>query len=384
MDLAEIVETIFGFAMLFFLLFLTIAVLGALATSSKKPRRRRSKNRRFSGRTFYTPREFSYVNNSNSNQFLVYFVENPELKALKLGVGTAGRVFQFLESRVEPHEAAENKGWKVLKVAKFSNGDLDFELGKNYAYEAEKRAHFYWRKVLELPIHLSDVDVGYSEIREYGQTKWRLTKGYTETAELGLVCEQSTWSYVLKSPGFIEEIGDFNDHPRQLNLIKPEHLMVDVPPGYFDLGDKKVTHFRERVTKSPEERFWEKVRKDSNNCWIWEAAVVNRVYEYGVFNFDGKNQMAHKISWKLIKGSMNEDVILEKTCETKRCVNPEHWTTSQRLKSRGGITRVSEFTCLTEGCENPSKTVTKPGRCEKCKQKAKRERRKLREKDRLI
>jgi hypothetical protein len=377
MDFGAIAETIFGFVMLGFMIFITFGIFFGLVNDSKTPRRRRRQSAR-TYRKMYEVRDFSYASNPNSKEFLVYFIENKTLNSLKLGVGTSGRVLQFINSHSGPSYETENKNWEVLRIAKFSTSELDFEVGRDNAYEAEKRAHYYWRKVLSLPVHLSDHQIGYSQIEEYGQTRWKLTKGYTETAEIGKVCEQSTWHYVTNSPGFLEESKAFNENPRDLECIYPEHLDYEYPLDYFEKASKKVSHLILKPRKNVEDRFWAKVSKRDDGCWIWEGATLNDRYGYGIFAYKDKNQTAHRVAWQLVKQENVENLILDKLCGTFKCINPDHWGLSSRLKSIDGKKRVSEFICITEGCTNSSRTVTKAGVCEPCNQRAKRKRRKLR------
>jgi hypothetical protein len=69
----------------------------------------------------------------------------------------------------------------------------------------------------------------------------------------------------------------------------------------------------------------------------------------------------------------------KKAAGNKSCVRTAHWEISVRRKSKPGEVRISPFTCTTPNCDKPSVTMTVAGLCDSCRQRAKRERRKLRE-----
>jgi hypothetical protein len=169
-----------------------------LDTSSnrRKPKRRRRSSQYSSGQSRkkyinYGPRsEFQYVDNVSPGEFVVYFIENPKLNALKIGVGRAGRVHQLLNSHVERSDESEGVGWQVLRVAQFSFNDNDYAKGREKAYEAERRVKFYWKSQGNEPF-LSDEQMGHSRVnqRSTGEVIWIRTPGWSETVQIGKVCE---------------------------------------------------------------------------------------------------------------------------------------------------------------------------------------------------
>ncbi len=189
-----------------------------------------------------------YFRDKDPGVFLLYFVTNPRLDASKIGVGSAGRVFEFLDSHVEPNVESPNFGWKVLRVAEFDSFQGDYEDSKLSAYEAERRAHFYWRKTLGLKPFLRKSGLGYSRYFLDGDIKWGETKGWSETVQASKICEQSTWNFVLKSyPDEVQDVtSQFNSRARKLKVRYFDHLKFDTPPGYSD-SQNRVT-----ATLSPE------------------------------------------------------------------------------------------------------------------------------------
>jgi hypothetical protein len=210
-----------------------------------------------------------------------------------------------------------------------------------------------------------------------------LTKGYTETVQKDLVCEVSTWNYVINSSGFIEEQNNFMGYePRELRLFHQDHSRLEEPIGFENFKVKKVHHYYERdlatrEKRSVEERFWAKVNKNDSDCWEWQGAKTNDKYGYGLFNFLDHLVTAHKVAWILEDKEELGNSLLENVCGNRSCVKPDHWKKSVRTFNIDGKTRVSKYTCINDGCERPSTAIHKASLCEPCKQKVKRNRRKL-------
>lgn len=69
-------------------------------------------------------------------------------------------------------------------------------------------------------------------------------------------------------------------------------------------------------------RFWSFVDKTSSDCWIWTGRLYH--HGYGVFKFNKKNFVAHRVSWELVNGEIPADLQLDHLCKQRNCVNPEH------------------------------------------------------------
>ena len=313
-----LVELIFGFAMLGFILFMIIGIPMTMIADSKKPKTRRRKyqqNRTYSAYDF-TPKEFDYFHKSDRGEFFVYFIANEKLGALKIGVGNSGRIRQLLGSFSLKDEESPNIGWEVLKVARFSDSATDYETGKLNGNEAEKRAHYYWRYVLNLPLYVSEEQMGYSRIRKNDKTMWVITPGYTETANLNKVCEVSTWNYVKKAPGFIGETETYSGvNSRELRLLHEGHSTLDIPTNYENFTLVHVNHVNPKAIES------RKVTSDKSH------------------DKDEKNP-PKKASQPILK-------VQKKT---------EPYTA-------GGI---GIYPCTTPSCKWPSASMFESAKCEKC------------------
>ena len=79
-----------------------------------------------------------------------------------------------------------------------------------------------------------------------------------------------------------------------------------------------------------EQRFLSKVNKHSGvyknslttECWIWTAG--KDTFGYGRINIDGKNHVAHRISYELYKNKIPEGLLIRHSCDNPACVNPDH------------------------------------------------------------
>jgi hypothetical protein len=69
------------------------------------------------------------------------------------------------------------------------------------------------------------------------------------------------------------------------------------------------------------ERFWKKVKK-TENCWEWTANKIK--HGYGRINFEGRPQLAHRVSWILSNGNIPYGFVICHRCDNPSCVRPDH------------------------------------------------------------
>ncbi len=74
---------------------------------------------------------------------------------------------------------------------------------------------------------------------------------------------------------------------------------------------------------SLQERLTQKISPEPNSgCWLWAGAMQSQ--GYGHIRYQGKNILAHRLSYELRRGAIPEDKFLDHLCRTPACVNPDH------------------------------------------------------------
>lgn len=74
-----------------------------------------------------------------------------------------------------------------------------------------------------------------------------------------------------------------------------------------------------------EERFWPKVRK-TDTCWWWTAGG-DKADGYGRIRAGGRGTptlLAHRAAWEITFGPIPDGLEVCHTCDTPRCVRPDH------------------------------------------------------------
>lgn len=69
-------------------------------------------------------------------------------------------------------------------------------------------------------------------------------------------------------------------------------------------------------------RLFEKVRIDPSGCWIWTGGRTTR--GYGVFYYEGRQDMAHRVAYLFAHGEIAEGDEVDHLCRNRACVNPAH------------------------------------------------------------
>lgn len=121
------------------------------------------------------------------------------------------------------------------------------------------------------------------------------------------------------------------------------------------------------------DRFWAKVRPDSDGCWIWTAATG---HGYGKYWNNGGTHIAHRWLYQLLNGSLGS-LTLDHLCKQTLCVNPAHLEpvdmATNALRGDGPPARNARATHCSRGHEfTPANTIvrlTENGkrRCRTCR-----------------
>lgn len=73
---------------------------------------------------------------------------------------------------------------------------------------------------------------------------------------------------------------------------------------------------------TPEKRFFDRVEKQANGCWLWTGNKNN--YGYGFIWINGKDITTHRFAYQHFIGPIPKGLLVRHRCDTPSCVNPEH------------------------------------------------------------
>lgn len=69
------------------------------------------------------------------------------------------------------------------------------------------------------------------------------------------------------------------------------------------------------------DRFWSKVDK-TGECWIWTA--YRNKGGYGTYRDGRTMSLAHRVSYRAVRGDVPEGKELDHLCRNRSCVRPDH------------------------------------------------------------
>lgn len=94
---------------------------------------------------------------------------------------------------------------------------------------------------------------------------------------------------------------------------------------------------RERLSGSPEDRFWKSFERTAE-CWTWKKRIYSN--GYGSHSVKGVDKLAHRYAYELLVGPIPERKQLDHACHNRACVNPGHLrvvTNKQNNENPAGV-----------------------------------------------
>ena len=82
------------------------------------------------------------------------------------------------------------------------------------------------------------------------------------------------------------------------------------------------------LSEAEKQRFWDKVEKRQDGCWVWTGRTVTtnsagKLF-YGYVHIGSHMYLAHRVSWSMFHGQIPEGMVADHQCHNPLCVNPAH------------------------------------------------------------
>ena len=95
-----------------------------------------------------------------------------------------------------------------------------------------------------------------------------------------------------------------------------------------------------KIAQSPAEYFYDRTLiQNGDECWLWKG-FINQSHGYGIAYLGQSQLRAHRLSYLLHKGPIQDGLVVCHSCDMPRCVNPEHlWIGTQRDNLHDSISK---------------------------------------------
>lgn len=77
------------------------------------------------------------------------------------------------------------------------------------------------------------------------------------------------------------------------------------------------------VIQDPSQRFWIKVQKSNNECWLWKGAKTSSGYGNFMFKMN-EFKPAHRVAYELTYGPISDELFVCHHCDVRLCCRPDH------------------------------------------------------------
>lgn len=92
---------------------------------------------------------------------------------------------------------------------------------------------------------------------------------------------------------------------------------------YYSMKNGSTHPLKKMRTKSAEQRFWLSHEMNESGCWIWKGRPQGS-NGYGRIKVNGTYTAAHRYSYFLHCGDIQDGMLVMHICDTPLCVNPAH------------------------------------------------------------
>lgn len=138
---------------------------------------------------------------------------------------------------------------------------------------------------------------------------------------------QAAWNTHGESAFELAILESVDDRKARYDAERKYTIEMKERLGHFSYNDdRRPSEIPEperanRAKRSPEKRFWSRVKRLDNGCWEWQGHKSNG---YGSFCVDYQFYRAHRYSYILHKGAIPVGMVIDHLCRNRACVNPEH------------------------------------------------------------
>lgn len=132
-----------------------------------------------------------------------------------------------------------------------------------------------------------------------------------------------------------------------------------------------------RATRPVSTRFWEKVEKDPEGCWVWTAATAGDRGVYGKFHATPEKCVrSHRWAYEESYGPIPDGLVIDHLCRNPTCVRPDHLEAVSQAENVQRGSRTKRTHCFRGHPVNDETTAIGPsGRiCRVCRRERERER----------
>lgn len=123
-----------------------------------------------------------------------------------------------------------------------------------------------------------------------------------------------------------------NDEQKEIHRQISKNNWINNKDKMLAAARKAAETRRKRLELTLEERFWKRTEveniEDPDSCWVWIAgkdADKGPDKTYGRVSLTRKShERSHRFAWKLLYGSIPENLLVLHWCDKPLCVRPDH------------------------------------------------------------